>query len=101
MNSNVAAASPTYVSSSGEREPTGDPGLEVQRRHPINFEKLHEATDAQLAEAYAAALARAHRAPKLYGDNDAPTGSDAWARFSNEALRVGAEINRRATKVIP
>jgi hypothetical protein len=63
---------------------------------PINLEAMHEATDGQLADAYEAALARAHDAPKLYGDKDAPTGSIAWAQFSNEAFRIKREIERRA-----
>lgn len=55
----------------------------------INLERLHEASDAALAAAHAAALDRAHSAPK-----GAPW-SDAWSRFSREADRIGNEIARR------
>lgn len=63
---------------------------------PINLERLHEATDEQLTEAYAAAIAKAHDAPKdMRGDPPIIDGSAAWARFSREAERIGNEIDRR------
>lgn len=58
---------------------------------PINLEKLHEATDEQLREAYDVAIARAHDAPKSDQGNE----SSAWSRFSREAFRLMAEIDRR------
>lgn len=61
---------------------------------PINFEKLGEASEDQIAEAYAAALVKAQEAPK----SDTGNASDAWARFSREAERIGQEIDRRRSK---
>ena len=60
---------------------------------PINLERLHEATDQQLADAYARALQLAHDAPK-----DMPNegmASPTWAVRSREAFRIGDEIARR------
>lgn len=69
-------------------------------RDQINMERLWEASDEQLAAAHANALDRAHNAPKnLFrnADGTASLGnSDAWARFSREANRIGDEIARRS-----
>jgi len=35
------------ASSSGEREPASDPGLQSARGRQLNLERLHEASDAQ------------------------------------------------------
>lgn len=61
----------------------------AQNMRAMNFEKLDEATDEQLAKAYAAALTKARDAPKE------SAGSMAWARFAREAARIGDEIARR------
>lgn len=59
----------------------------------INYERLWEASDEALARAHEAALKKAHDAPK---DDDPPgRGAAAWARFSQEANRIGDEIARR------
>lgn len=63
---------------------------------PLNLERLHEATDEQLAVAYAAALVMAHNAPReIAGDPPVLNGSMAWAARSREAFRLGGEIARR------
>jgi hypothetical protein len=59
-------------------------------RDQINLERLHEATDAQLAEAHLEATRQAHGAPK-----EPDGGSMTWARRSREAFRLEAEIVRR------
>ncbi len=62
----------------------------------INLERLWEATDQQLAEAYAIAIAKAHHAPvEMRGDPPIISGTMAWARFSREAERISNEIARR------
>ena len=57
----------------------------------INLERLWEASDADLADAYQRALERAHNAPKSLPGSP----SDAWARHSREAFLLGNEIARR------
>jgi hypothetical protein len=63
---------------------------------PINMERLWEATDEQIAEAYAVAIDHAHNAPKeMCGEPPIISGSMAWARFSSRAFRISSEIVRR------
>ena len=70
--------------------------MQSSTMRPINLEKLHEASGEQLAEAYAVAMGKAHDAPKeISGDPPIIEGSMAWARFSREAGRIYAEMDRR------
>jgi len=65
----------------------------------INLERLHEAANEALLEAYAVALELAHDAPKeLMGDPPVINSHGAfgtWAARSKAAFRLGDEIARR------
>lgn len=71
----------------------------MSEQRPINLERLGEASIEQLELAYAATLAKAHDAPHdMRGDPPIIDGSQAWARFSREACRIGDEIARRKSR---
>lgn len=67
----------------------------------VNLERLWEATDEELADAYARAIERARNAPLATycedhdGHRHLMDHKTSWASFSREADRIGLEMDRR------
>lgn len=57
-------------------------------------------TDEELVAMAAAARQKAHDAPKCISGTDAApyTSGDAWARRSDEWMKIEAELDRRSVK---